>query len=93
MDHEVAMEDGLFFMVQLDGLISFKNFIKKKTIYKVFGPLTRCKLNVDQEEWPCTQKWMCFFNIYMLKKGNFEEGGGSSLTILLSSSSLPEVFH
>ena len=25
----------------------------KTTIYKTFGPLTKCKPNVDQEEWPC----------------------------------------
>ena len=36
----------------------------KKSIYKVFWPLTRCTPNVDQKEWPCTKKWMCsFFNI------------------------------
>ena len=51
----------LFFMVRLpwsnlDGLISLK-----KSIYKVFGSLTRCKPQVDQEEWPCTKKWMCWF--------------------------------
>ena len=27
----------------------------KKSIYKAFGPLTRCKLKVNQEEWPCTK--------------------------------------
>lgn len=27
-------------------------------ISKVFGPLTKCKLNVDQEELPCIKKQM-----------------------------------
>ena len=61
-----TMEDGLFFhgptwWSNFFGLISLK-----KNIYKVFGPLTRCKPNVDQkEERPCTKKWMCclFLNI------------------------------
>ena len=30
--------------------------ILKKPACKAFGPLTRCKPNVDQEEWPCTKK-------------------------------------
>ena len=33
----------------------------KNHIYKAFGPLTRCKPNVDQEGWPCTKKWTCWF--------------------------------
>ena len=41
---------------KLHGSISFKH-----QLYKTFGHLTRCKPNVDQEEWPCTQKWVCFF--------------------------------
>ena len=47
-----------FSMVRLDGPTFMIRFLKK-TIYKVFGLLTRCKLNEDQEEWPCTKKWMC----------------------------------
>ena len=42
MDHEV----GPWKMVQL----------LEKSIYKAFGPLTRCKPNVDQEEWSCIRK-------------------------------------
>ena len=34
---------------------------KRIRIYKVFGPLIRCKLNVNQKEWPGTKKWMCWF--------------------------------
>ena len=45
-----TMEDGLFpwsnFMVQ---------FLKNST-YKAIGPFTRCKSNVDREEWPCIKK-------------------------------------
>ena len=44
-DHEI----WLFSMVRLDGPTSMIPFLKKSN-YKAFGPLTRCKLNVDQEE-------------------------------------------
>ena len=42
MDHEVGPWKMAFF----HGPISFK----KKQIYKVFEPLTRCKPSVDQEQ-------------------------------------------
>ena len=45
---------GSDFMVQLPWSSCLKN-----SIYKAFGPLGMCRLNVDQEEWPCTKKWMC----------------------------------
>ena len=49
-------------MVQLP----WSDFFKKKTPnYNVFGPLTRCKSNVDQDEWPCVKKWMCLFSWYI----------------------------
>ena len=32
----------------------WSNF-SRKLIYKAFGPLIKCKPNVDQEEWPCTK--------------------------------------
>ena len=74
-----------FSMVRLDGLTSMVWFLHK-SIYKAFGPLTRCKLNVDQEEWPCTKKWMCwFFFIYALNGQFWKEFFFSSLTILLCS--------
>ena len=56
-----TMEDGLF-----HGPTSMVWFLKK-LVYKAFGPLTRCKPNVDQEEWPCTKKWMCSFFKYLRK--------------------------
>ena len=37
-----------------------------KSIYKAFGPLARCKPNVNQEEWPCTKKrmrWFCLIHV------------------------------
>ena len=77
------MEEGLFqwfeFMVQLP----WSNFLNFS--FKSLAPLTRCTPNVNQEEWPCTKKWMCwFFSIacskrVVLKKKNL------SLSILLSS--------
>ena len=41
-----TMEDGLFFIV----------WFLKKSNYKAYGTLTKCKPNVDQEEWPCIRK-------------------------------------
>ena len=63
MYHEVGtMEDGLFpwsdFMIQTSMVL----FLKESS-YKACGPLTRCKPNVDQEEWPCTKKWIHFFSV------------------------------
>jgi hypothetical protein len=58
------MSDGIFPWSHSHG----KNF-EIMQILKSLGPLTRCKPNVDQEEWPC----LCFFVFYhMPKKGNFE---------------------
>ena len=54
--------------------------------YKACGPLTSCKVNVDQEEWPCTKKWMCwFFFMHVQKRQFYLKKKNSSLTILLSS--------
>jgi len=44
-----TMEDGPFSMIQLDGPTFMVRFRKIST-YKTFGPLTRCKPNVDREE-------------------------------------------
>ena len=62
MDHEVGPWKMAFF----HGPTSIIRFLKK-SIYKAFGPLTRCKPNGDKEEWPCTKKWMWYFFQYMLK--------------------------
>jgi hypothetical protein len=71
-----------FSMVRLDGPPSMVWFLWNKSIYKAFGPLTRHKLNVDQEEWPCTRRWMCWIFFIWVQKGQFWKD--SSLTILLS---------
>ena len=42
-----------------------------KPLYRFFGPLTTCKPNVDQEEWPCTKKWMCWLFLIHAQKGQF----------------------
>ena len=56
------------------------------SIYKASGPLTRCKPNVDQKEWPCTKKWSCwFFFLIYVQKAQFCFQKKSSFTILLSS--------
>ena len=87
-----TMEVGLFqwseFMVQLLWFNSLK-----KINFKSLGSLTRCKSNLDQEEWPCTKKWMCwfFYNKYIPKKGIFEKN--SSLINLLSSLGLYLSWH
>jgi len=41
--------------------------LHKIYIFESLGPLTWCKSNVDQEEWPCTKKWMCWFLIHAQK--------------------------
>ena len=57
----------------------------QKDIYKAHGPLTSCKPNVDQEEWPCTgQKVNVLIFFIHAQKSTFEENK-SSLSILLSS--------
>ena len=60
------MEDGFFFVVRLDGPTSIIQFFKKST-YKAFGPLNQI---LDQEEWPCTKKWMSWIFWYGSKKGS-----------------------
>ena len=57
-----AMEDGHFPWSDLMVWI----FVKSN--FKTFGPLTGCTPNVDQEEWPCTKKWMCRFFKYICSK-------------------------
>ena len=39
-----------------------------KSIYNVFGPLTRSKPNVDQEEWPCIRSERVDFYLYVCPK-------------------------
>ena len=64
MDHEV----GRWKMASLP----FN--LLKIPIHKAFGPLTRCKPKMDQEEWPCTKKTnVLIFFWYMPKKGSFEK--------------------
>jgi hypothetical protein len=66
MDHEVVLCQRAL----VHGHTSWYYYhdpISKKWILKAFGPLTRCKLNVCHEKWPCTKKWMCWFFWYMIK--------------------------
>ena len=49
----------------------FYGLIVNEHTFKAFGSMTRCKLNMDQEKWPCTKTWMCYFSKHMSKKGNF----------------------
>jgi hypothetical protein len=69
MDHEVgpwkmAFFHGPTFMVQF----------LKKSVYKVFWAPSRCKSNVDREEWPCTKKGTCWFFLI------YEPHGGTPLS-------------
>ena len=80
----------LFPMAQLHGpwckLTFMVKFFFKQSFYEAFDPLTKCKLNVGREEWPCIKKWMCwFFFLIYVQKGQFWKVKNSSLTILLSS--------
>ena len=43
----------------------------EKYNYKAFGPLTRCKQDVNQVKWPCTKKWTCSFFLIYAPKGIF----------------------
>ena len=59
MDHEVGPWKMAFF----HGPTSMVWFLKK-SIYKAFVSLTRCKPNVDQVEWPCARSECAdFFHI------------------------------
>ena len=50
IDHEICpMSKGIVFY----GHAFMVRFLKP-CILKAFGPLTRCKPNVDQDKWPCT---------------------------------------
>ena len=71
-----------FSMVWFDGLTSMVWFLTKIN-YKAFGPLTWCKPHVDQEEWPCIKKWMCWFFLIYAQKGRYWIN--SNITVILSS--------
>ena len=80
MNHEV----GPWNIVCPDGPTCMIQFCTKSN-YKAFGPLTRCKPNVDQEEWPCTKTInVLIFFLNFFQKGNYEDNN-SSLAICLSS--------
>jgi hypothetical protein len=68
-------------MVQVHGPTS-NGPTSLKISFESLGPLTRCKLNVEQEEWHAPKSECVGFFKYMPKKDNFEKH--SSLTILLS---------
>ena len=77
MDDEVgpwkrAFFNGPTFMIRL----------LKKSILNL-GPLTKCKANVDQEEWPCTKKWMCIIFLIYAQKGHFWKKKVFSFSCLL----------
>ena len=91
VDYEVGPWKMAFFL----GPISWSTFIVRfleKPTYKAFGPLTRWKPNVDQEEWPCIKKWMCsFFLIYAPKKVILEKFKFNYSLVFIFSS--PKTFH
>ena len=72
---------------------NFHGPISKKKIYKAFGPFTRCKPNADQEEWPCTKKWMCCFFFKMLKRVVLKNKNKNSSVTTLSSSLIFSYLH
>ena len=69
--------------------ISWSEFLRN-WFTKSLGPFTRCKLNVDQEEWPCGKKWMFFFNTCS-KRAIFEKNLKFDCSFVFSWASL--VFH
>ena len=67
-----GLHHGPWSQTMEDGIFSWSNFhgpISKKTIYKAFGPLTRCKPNVDQKWMIMHQKMnvLVFFNSCLTK--------------------------
>ena len=77
-----------------DGLFPWFDFLTKPS-HEAFG--VRWNPNVDQEEWPCTQKvdvLIYFLPDICSKRAVVKRNKNPSLTILLSSSSLPQKgFH
>ena len=51
---------GLFSVGRLHGTTSMVR-LTKILVFMVHGLFTRCKPNVDHDEWPCTKKWRCWF--------------------------------
>ena len=64
MDHEVGPWKMAFF----HDLTSWSNFHGPISWKINLQSLTRCKPDVDQEEWPCTKTWMCGFFFYICPK-------------------------
>jgi hypothetical protein len=62
------MEDDIFLRVQL----AWFDFVKIQ-FYKVFGPLTRCQPNVDQEERTVHPKKYMLIFLMLEQKGHFWE--------------------
>ena len=96
--YTVVHEVGPWKMVFTYGptsMVRFFIFFKlKKSTCKAYGPLARCKQNVGQDEWPCTQKvkMLIFLNIcpkWAVLKNKNKIKFDYSLCFLLSSSSLP----
>jgi len=72
MDHEV----GPWKMVFLNGPSSWSNFHVSTSLnisFQILGPHTRCKPNVDQEEWTCINRWMWWFVGHHAQKGQLRE--------------------
>ena len=64
MDHEfVSCRRAFFPWLHFHRLVS-----KKMHFISLLGAMSRCKPNVDQEKWPCTKKWICYFSWYVSKK-------------------------
>ena len=82
-----SLHYGPWKMTFVNGPSSWLDFhgpTSQRISFESLGPLTWCKPNVDQEEWPCTREWMWRFFKNMPKKGNLWKKK-KSLTILLSS--------
>ena len=83
MDYEVGPWKMAFFHGPA-WLSNFHGPISSNINYEAFGPLTRCKLYVDQEEWPCTKKRTWWVFCIYAQEGQFKRIK-SSLIVLLSS--------
>jgi hypothetical protein len=55
----LTMEKWHFSMVWYMVQLPWSGILRKNNVESLWA-FNRCKPNVDQEEWPCTKKWMCW---------------------------------
>ena len=88
------MDDGPIQWSNLMDQLPWSDFLKNQ-LRKPFGPLTTCKPNVHQEEWPCTRRMNMLVSLLYAQKWRvwgkfkFEHFCCSCCCLFLSWSSIP----